>query len=138
MDLSILKKKISSYRTPKGSLTKVPDELAMEILHEWEQWNGPAIGFYQAIGITNPKKMAGLIGRAKKLKRDGMDYPQFKEIQIEPDSGQIRVCGFLKNGGDGAKAFERLAWAFSKKTIPFSIWRTLWRICCFTYEINIH
>ncbi len=82
MDFTILKKKISSYRTEKGSLTKVPDELAMEILYCWEQWNGPASGFYQAIGI-NHVKMAGLMGRAKKLKREGFGVSEFKEIQVE-------------------------------------------------------
>ena len=85
MDLTILKKKISSYRTNKGSLTKVPDELAMEILYTWEQWSGPATGFYQAIGI-NPKKMAGLLGHAKKLKRDGFGVSEFKELQVESSS----------------------------------------------------
>jgi len=83
MDFTILKKRISSYRTEKDSLTKVPDELAMEILLAWEQWTGPSTGFYQAIGITNPKKLAGLIGHAKKLKREGYGVSEFKEIQVE-------------------------------------------------------
>lgn len=89
MDLSILKKKISSYRTAKGSLTKVPDELAMEILYCWEEWAGPASGFYQAIGI-NPKKMASVLGKAKKLKREGFGVSEFKELQIEQEAGQVR------------------------------------------------
>lgn len=89
MDLSILKKKVSSYRTAKGSLTKVPDELAMEILYYWEQWAGPASGFYQAIGI-NPKKMASVLGKAKRLKREGFGVSEFKELQIEQETGQVR------------------------------------------------
>jgi hypothetical protein len=89
MDLSILKKKISSYRTTKGSLTKVPDELAVEILYFWEQWSGPASGFYQAIGI-NPKKMASVLGKAKRLKREGFGVSEFKELQIEQETGQVR------------------------------------------------
>jgi hypothetical protein len=88
MDLSILKKKISSYRTAKGSLTKVPDELAMEILYYWEQWSGAASGFYKAIGV-NPKKMASVLGKAKRLKREGFGVSEFKELQIEPTTGQI-------------------------------------------------
>lgn len=70
MDLSILKKKISSYRTPKGRITNLPDELLAEILHAWEQWTGPSSGFYSAIGADH-RKMATLIGKAKKLKREG-------------------------------------------------------------------
>jgi hypothetical protein len=86
MDLSILKKKISSYRTEKGSLTRVPDELAMEILFFWEQWTGPAASFYQAISM-NPKKMASVLGHAKKLKRDGFGVSEFKELQIASGEG---------------------------------------------------
>lgn len=98
MDFTILKKKISSYRTEKGSLTKVPDELAMEILYAWEQWNGTASGFYHAIGI-NHKKMAALIGRAKKLKREGFGVSEFKEIQLETSTsttGMLHPLGPCK------------------------------------------
>lgn len=90
MDLEILKKRISSYRTPKGRLTKVPDELLAEVLLAWEQWTGPASGFYSALG-TDSRKMAGFIGRAKKLKREGF-FPEdaFKEIKIsESQSGSV-------------------------------------------------
>lgn len=82
MDLEILKKRLSSYRTPKGRLTRVPDELLVDILVAWEQWTGPGSGFYAALGADH-RKMAGLIGRAKRLKREGF-FPEdaFKEIKI--------------------------------------------------------
>ncbi len=82
MDLEILKKRLSSYRTPKGRLTRVPDDLLVDILLAWEQWIGPASGFYAALGADH-RKMAGLIGRAKKLKREGF-FPEeaFKEIKV--------------------------------------------------------
>lgn len=83
MDLEILKKRISSYRTPTGRITRVPDELLIDILKAWEVWTGPASGFYTALGADH-RKMASLIGRAKKLKREGF-FPEenFKEIQLE-------------------------------------------------------
>lgn len=82
MDLEILKKRLSSYRTPKGRITRVPDELLVDLLVAWEQWTGPAAGFYSALGADH-RKMAGLIGRAKKLKREGF-FPEeaFKEIKV--------------------------------------------------------
>jgi hypothetical protein len=87
MDMEILKKRISSYRTPKGRLTRVPDELLLDVLKAWEQWTGPASGFYSALGADH-RKMAGLIGRAKKLRRDGV-FPEesFKEIRVEDAAG---------------------------------------------------
>lgn len=83
MDLEILKKRISSYRTPKGKLTRIPDELLIDILQAWEQWTGAAAGFYSALGADH-RKMASMIGRAKKLKREGF-FPEevFKEIKID-------------------------------------------------------
>ncbi len=83
MDLSLLKKKLSTYRTAKGRLTRVSDELAYDILLAWEEWSGPATGFYKELGADH-RKMASLIGRAKKLKREGV-FPdnQFKEIKID-------------------------------------------------------
>ena len=87
MDMEVLKKRISSYRTPKGRLTRVPDELLVDILKAWEQWTGPGSAFYSALGADH-RKMAGLIGRAKKLKRDGV-FPEeaFKEIKVESSVG---------------------------------------------------
>jgi hypothetical protein len=83
MDLSILKKKISTYRSETGKLMNVSDELLMELLLAWEGWSGPAAGFYAALGVDH-RKMAKLMGRAKKLKREGV-FPEsgFKEIKLE-------------------------------------------------------
>ena len=51
MDLTVLSRKISSYRTPKGRITKLPNELLGEILHAWEQWVGTPAGFYKQLGV---------------------------------------------------------------------------------------
>lgn len=86
MDLTVLKKKISSYRTPKGRITSLPDELLGEILHAWEQWSGPAAGFYKELGVDF-RKMGSIMGRAKQLKRDGVfDGLNFTEVVIAEDS----------------------------------------------------
>ncbi len=89
MDLEVLKKRISSYRTPSGRITRLPDDLLCEILIAWEQWTGPGAGFYSAIGADH-RKMASLIGRAKKLKREG-HFPEeaFKEIKLQESSSSL-------------------------------------------------
>lgn len=89
MDLEILKKRISSYRTPKGRITSLPDDLLCEILLAWEEWTGPSSGFYAALG-ADFRKMASLIGRAKKLKREGR-FPEerFKEIKVEESPSNL-------------------------------------------------
>lgn len=82
MDLSILKRKISTFRSDGGKLRNVPDELLMEILAVWETWAGPSSGFYSALGVDF-RKMASFIGRAKKLKQEGYMSSEFKEIKLE-------------------------------------------------------
>ena len=82
MDLEVIKKKLNTYRTEGGHLTKVPDDILLEVLTAWEQWTGPSKGFFSAIGV-NRYKMAGIIGNAKKLKRDGhFPIQEFKEIKV--------------------------------------------------------
>ncbi len=81
MDLEVLKKKVSTYKTESGRVSKVSDELLIEILLAWEQWTGPAKGFYTAIGISS-KGIASIIGRAKKLRREGFPTDGFKEVKL--------------------------------------------------------
>ena len=83
MDLEILKKKISTFRGDGGRVRISDDHLLMEILQAWEQWKGPLKEFYRAIGVSQ-NGMASIIGKAKKLRRDG-SFPaeDFKEIKIE-------------------------------------------------------
>ena len=90
MDLEILRKKISTYRSEGGKLRSVSDELLFEILTAWETWTGSGPEFYRSIGVDH-RKMASLLGKAKKMKREG-HFPseQFKEIKLsDPTSGHI-------------------------------------------------
>ena len=90
MDFTVLKKKISSYRTPTGQIRNLPDDLLAEILHAWEQWTGTSKSFYQELE-TNQKKLAGIIGKAKKLKREGaFDGLNFTEVILDQETGQIK------------------------------------------------
>ncbi len=102
MDLEVLKKKISSYRTEGGHLTKVPDELALEILVAWEEWTGTKTGFYSAIGV-NQRKMASVLGKAKRLKREGrFPVEEFKEIKVSGGNG-MPPCSGVEVVWDGSK-----------------------------------
>lgn len=82
MDLEILNRKVSSYRSDGGRVRNVSDELLLEILEAWEQWTGPAKGFYTALGVS-AKGISSIIGKAKKLKREGFPSGDFKEIKID-------------------------------------------------------
>ena len=81
MDLAILKKKLSSYKTEGGYVKNVSGDLLIEILSAWESWTGPVKGFYSGLGI-NGKSGGRMIGEAKKLKREGFATDGFKEIKV--------------------------------------------------------
>jgi len=83
----ILKKKLSTYRSDKDQLRNVPPEVLVDVLRVWEGWAGSSKDFYSAIGVSQ-KQMASVIGKAKKLKREG-HFPaeEFQEIQLPALSG---------------------------------------------------
>lgn len=85
MELGSLKKKLSSFKYEDGCLRNVSNDLLMEILSAWEQWSGPACKFYTSIG-TNHKRFRSLLGKAKRLKREGYQSSEFEEIKITPPS----------------------------------------------------
>jgi hypothetical protein len=82
MDLEVLKKRISTFRGQGGRVRITDEALLMEILLAWEQWKGPSKEFYRLIGVSQTG-MASIIGRAKKLRREG-HFPseEFKEIKV--------------------------------------------------------
>lgn len=89
MDIEVLKKKISTFRGEGGRVRITDDQLLMEILSAWEQWTGPGNEFYRSIGVS-PKGMASVIGKAKKLRREG-HFPaeEFKEIKVEAPATSV-------------------------------------------------
>jgi hypothetical protein len=86
MDIEILRKKISTFRGEGGRVRITDDTLYMEILSAWEQWKGPIKEFYRAIDVSKTG-MAGIIGKAKKMRREGhFPVQEFKEVKIEGGS----------------------------------------------------
>ena len=83
MDHVTLKKKLSTYVSDSGRLRNVSEELLFELLSAWEQWTGTGKDFYKSIGFSH-RQMAKLIGKAKKLKREGhFGSEAFKEVHVE-------------------------------------------------------
>ena len=87
MDLLTLRKRLSTYKTDGGYLKGVDNELLVDILQAWESWTGPSKDFYSGLGTTHAQ-MGFLMGKAKKLKREGvMPSSDFKEVKIEGPTG---------------------------------------------------
>ena len=81
MELEVLKKKLSTFKTARGQVRNVNDELLIEVLSAWEEWTGPTKAFSSAIGVSG-KGISSMIGKAKRLKREGFAVDGFKEIKV--------------------------------------------------------
>ncbi len=103
MDLEVLKKKVSTFRGDGGRVKITDDHLLLEILSEWEKWTGPADGFYKAIGVSQ-KGIASIIGRAKRLRREGFPAQEFKEIKVlESGASSFGPCLSIEVAWDNGK-----------------------------------
>lgn len=104
MDLEVLKKKISTFRGDGGRVRINDTTLMMEILIAWEQWKGPSKEFYRLIGVSQTG-MASIIGRAKKLRREGhFPVEDFKEIKVsEGGSATLPPCSGIEVAWDNGK-----------------------------------
>lgn len=97
MEMEILKKKMSTYRGEGGRILKVSDELIMEVLTAWEQWTGPMSGFYSAIGVSQ-RKMAKILGKGKKLKREGHVVAPSEFAEVTPELFGVSVGAGVTSG----------------------------------------
>jgi hypothetical protein len=89
MDNLTLRKRLMTFKSSKGSLTKVSDELLFDIIRSWETWAGTSTELAKELGI-NVKQLSFIVRKAKKLHREGR-FPEseFKEIKLNYESGQI-------------------------------------------------
>lgn len=98
MDLEILKKKLSTYGDSRGRICKVPDDLLLDILSAWETWIGSKQDFYRSIGVSY-KGMASMMGKAKRLRREGRaPVSEFKEVTDAVLGGVAVPSGFAGTG----------------------------------------
>ena len=81
MDLIILKKRLSTFKTDEGRLSHVSDEVLLDLLKTWESWTGKPGELHRSLGLTR-QQMAILIKKAKKLSRNGAGS-EFKEVNLE-------------------------------------------------------
>ena len=83
MDNAILRKRLSTFKSSKGSLTKVSDDVLCDVIQVWEHWTGKSTDLGRELGIDK-WQLVFLIKKAKQLKREGK-FPEegFKEIKVE-------------------------------------------------------
>lgn len=101
MDNSVLKKRLSTFRSKEGYLVGVSSDVLYELLRAWEAWTGKPKDFYSSIGVSS-NQIAFLLGKAKKMAREGK-FPaeEFREIQLSAATASSGGCAIELAWGDG-------------------------------------
>lgn len=88
MDNAILKKRLNTFKSDKGRLKRVSDEVVIEVLRAWENWPGTATDLYRDLGLSK-MQLVTMIQKAKRLVKSGVvTESEFKEIQVASGGSQ--------------------------------------------------
>lgn len=87
MENSVLKKRLNTFKSGKGTLKDVGTDVVMDVLRAWENWPGKASELYRELGISK-MQMVTMIQKAKRLVKSGVvPDSDFKEIKVESAQG---------------------------------------------------
>ena len=82
MDTAVIRKRLNTFKSAKGTLKRVSDDVVMEVLRGWESWSGKAMDYYREIGISK-QQLWVLIKKGKSLVKSGrVTESEFKEISL--------------------------------------------------------
>jgi len=88
MDYSVLRKKLNTYKSPKGVLKGMSNEVVLEVLQAWQNWQGSTADLYRELELSKGQ-MSALIRAGKRLIKNGYAVEsEFKEIKVS-DAGPL-------------------------------------------------
>ncbi len=101
VETAIIRKRLNTFKSAKGVIRGVSNEVIMELLRGWESWPGSSADYYREIGLSK-QQLAILIGKGKKLVKSGaIAESEFKEISFP-------MAGAVPAGFDGVGMELRL------------------------------
>jgi hypothetical protein len=82
MENAVIKKRLNTYKSDGGRLSKVDDEVVLDVLRAWENWQGSTAGLYRELGLSK-MQLVTMIQKAKRLVKNGaVSGGSFKEISV--------------------------------------------------------
>ena len=82
METAIIKKRLNTFKSGKGTLSNVGNDVVMEVLRGWESWPGSSADFYREIGLSK-MQLTAMIKKGKNLVKSGkVTESEFKEISL--------------------------------------------------------
>src|SRR5687767_10087807 len=104
MELSVLKKKLASFRSKEGKLKNVPEELLIAVLRSWEAYTKPMTEFGKEVGLRHTQ-LGPLIQRARQCAKNSVqgaeDFTEIKVVESPPG-----VEGAIELSWDGGKVIR--------------------------------
>jgi len=89
METAVLRKRLNTFKSGKGVLCSVSNDVVMEVLRGWESWPGKSRDFYREIGLSR-MQMVTMIQKGKKLVKSGaVTESEFKEISLPVSGGAL-------------------------------------------------
>lgn len=89
MDNTVLRKKLNTYKSPKGVIKGTSNDVIFEVLQAWQNWKGSTADLYRDLELSKGQ-MSALIRQGKKLIKNGsIIEPEFKEIKIEESPSNL-------------------------------------------------
>jgi hypothetical protein len=93
MENAVLKKRLNTFKSSKGTLRQVGDDVVLDVLRAWENWQGSAVELYRDLGLSK-MQLVTMIQKAKRLVKSGVVPPNdFKEIKVEGASPSAGFAG---------------------------------------------
>jgi len=98
MDNNVLRKRLQTFKSAKGTLSKISDEVIIDVLRAWELWPGTSADLYRDLEISK-QQLAIIIKKGKKLIKSGLfTESEFKEVEAEqeiasPTNSSVSGCG---------------------------------------------
>ena len=87
METLVIKKRLNTFKSGAGKLTRVSDDVVMEVLRGWESWPGTTVDFQREIGLSK-QQLAIMIKKGKKLVKSGVVTDgEFRQIDVATPAG---------------------------------------------------
>ena len=82
MENNVIRKRLNTFKTSEGRLKRVSDDVIIDVLRAWENWNGTTADLYRELGVSR-MQMATILKKAKKLVEGGMvTDEEFRQVEI--------------------------------------------------------
>ncbi|MBY0385858.1 hypothetical protein K2X05_11935 [bacterium] len=89
MDNTVLRKKLNTYKSPKGVLKGMSNEVVLDVLQIWQNWQGSTADLYRDLELSKGQ-MSALIRAGKKLIKNGYVVDNdFKEIKVQESPSNL-------------------------------------------------